>query len=120
MSSSSPAYVDFVIEQLAPIKDLAHGRFFGGIGLTASSTQFAMVMGNSLYFVVDGSTRTQYEKMGSPCFGYNTKKGRVEVKKYFQVPGELLEEPAKLVALAMESIEVARKLKKPGKKQSEN
>ena len=104
------------MEQLAPIKGLASGRFFGGVGLSADSTQFAMVMGNSLYFVVDGSTRAQYEKMGSLCFGYNTKKGRVEVKKYFQVPGELLEDPATLVALAMESIEVARKLKKPGKK----
>ncbi len=66
-----------------------------------------MIMGNSLYFVVDDSTREKYEKMGSGCFSYLTKKGRVQVKKYYAVPAELIEDQEQLVLLAREAIRVA-------------
>jgi hypothetical protein len=42
-------YVDFVLEQLEPIRDVTSGRFFGGGGLSARAVQLAMIMGNSLY-----------------------------------------------------------------------
>lgn len=105
-------YVDFVLEQLEPIRELTSSRFFGGVGLSARAVQFAMIMGNSLYFVVDDETRPKYEKMGSSCFSYRTRKGSVDVKKYYEVPGDLLEDRERLLDLARESIEIARRLKK--------
>lgn len=66
-------------------------------------------MGNSLYFAVDSLTRPAYEKFGSGCFSYETKKGRVNVNRYFEVPAQAIEEPAQLVALAAESIEASRR-----------
>jgi len=66
-----------------------------------------MLMGNSLYFVVDEVTRPKYEKLGSHCFSYQTKKGRVDVKRYYLVPANLIDDPEQLVALARESIGVA-------------
>jgi DNA transformation protein len=50
--------------------------------------------------------------MGSGCFSYTTKKGRVDVKKYYEVPAEFLEDQERLLGLANESIDVARKAKK--------
>jgi DNA transformation protein len=113
LAASSTEYVAFVKEQLAAIRDLTSRRFFGGIGLHSDGLLFAMVMDGALYFAVDDHTRPRYLKMGSRCFSYMTKKGRVEVKKFQEVPGELLDEQDQLLALAIESIETVRRRKKP-------
>jgi DNA transformation protein len=105
-------FVDFLKEQLAPIRGLAAARFFGGVGLSAEGTLFGMVMGNSLYLAVDDLTRANYEKAGSHCFSYATKEGRVNVNRYFEVPAQAIEEPEQLVALAAESIEAARRFRR--------
>jgi DNA transformation protein and related proteins len=108
----SAGFADFVKDQLAPVRSLTSGRFFGGVGLSADGVQFAMVMDHALYFVVSDATRGRYEDMGSSCFSYATKKGRVDVKKYYEVPAEFLEDQDRLLELASESIDVARKAKK--------
>jgi DNA transformation protein and related proteins len=107
MSTSGSGYVEFVKDQLTSLRGVSIGRFFGGIGLSFGGTQFAMIMGSTLYFVVDDSTRLKYERMGSDCFSYSTKKGRVEVRKYYAVPAEVIEEQEQIVALAQESIRIA-------------
>lgn len=112
MSQASPQFVEFITEQLAEMASVTRTRFFGGVGLVAHSTQFAMIMGTSLYFVVDKVNRPKYEALGSQCFAYNTKARRVEVKKYFEVPAEALEDREALVALAKEAVQVAQRLKK--------
>jgi DNA transformation protein and related proteins len=112
MTGNSLDYVEFVKEQLASIPRVESGRFFGGVGLSMDGVQFAMLMGNTLYFAVNDATRPSYEQLGSHCFWYKTKKGQVDVKKYYEVPGEMLEDQNRLVLLAKESIQVARKAKK--------
>jgi DNA transformation protein len=107
MSAGSSDYRDFVKDQLSSLQSLSTGRFFGGVGLSSQGTQFGMIMGSCLYFVVDDATRPKYEKMGSSCFSYSTKKGLVEVRKYYAVPAEVIEEQDQIVALARESIRVA-------------
>ncbi len=107
MGASSSEFVDFVMEQLAPLGGIDSGRFFGGLGLKAHATQFAMIMDNALYFVVDDTTRPRYQRMGSNCFAYDTRQRRVEVKRYFTVPADVLEDQQQLLALARESIATA-------------
>jgi DNA transformation protein and related proteins len=115
MTADSKHYIEFVLEQLAPLRDVASKSFFGGTGFVSGDTQFAMVMGSVLYFVVDDATRPSYEKMGGGCFSYATKKGRVDVRKYFSVPAELIENQERLVVLARESICVASAAKRGSK-----
>ncbi|MEO5737159.1 MAG: TfoX/Sxy family protein [Variovorax sp.] len=115
---STPGFVDFIVEQLAAMDRVSAGRFFGGVGLSANSVQFAMLMGNSLYFTVDDTTRPKYEQMGSVCFSYGTKKGWVQVKKYFQVPAEVIEDRVALVALAKEAVDVAHRSRARSTKKS--
>jgi DNA transformation protein and related proteins len=107
MTATTSTYLDFVLEQLAPLSNVSSGRFFGGVGLSSSGTQFAMIMGNSLYFVVDAVTRAKYQAMGSKHFSYATQKRRVDVHKYYEVPAEVLDDQEQLVALARESVRVA-------------
>lgn len=110
MTGNTEGYVDFVLEMLAPIGGVSSGRFFGGLGLTSDGVQFAMLMGDSLYFVVDDGLRSRLESEGSECFWYTTKKGRVNVKKYYEVPADYVEDQTQLLHLARESIQIARKL----------
>ena len=107
MGVGSSDYVEFVKDQLAPLRDVSASRFFGGVGLSSNGTQFAMIMDSSLYFVVDDSTRFKYETMGSRCFSYSTKKGRIKVRRYYVVPAELIDDQDQLLMLARESIRVA-------------
>jgi DNA transformation protein len=107
MGKSSSEFIEFIKEQLAPIGELETTRFFGGIGLTVNGVQFGMLMDNSAYFVVDDRTRLSYQKMGSSCFSYATQKGRVNVSRYFEVPAQALDEPAQLLALAIEAMAIA-------------
>jgi DNA transformation protein len=109
MGKSSSEFVEFIKEQLAPLGELVTARFFGGIGLSVDGTQFGMLMDNSAYFVVDDTTRSIYQKMGSNSFSYITKNGRVKVNRYFEVPSQALDEPAQLLVLAIESITVAKR-----------
>lgn len=111
--SANTEYAEYVLELLAPIGPLRTGRFFGGVGISRGSVQFAMIMGNSLYFAVDDTTRPRYEKAGMTSFSYMTRKGEIQVRKYFELPEEVLTDPEQLRLRANESIQVASQTKKP-------
>lgn len=115
MSAPSPDYLAFVLELLEPIHEITSGRFFGGTALSSGAAQFAMIMGNTLYFAVDDATRAKYQAMGSTCFSYATKKRRVDVTRYYEVPGDLFEDRDQLLALARESIVTAERIKHASK-----
>jgi len=66
-----------------------------------------MIMDGTLYFAVDEALRGEYEKFGSQCFSYDSKKGRVDVRRFYEVPADFLEDPAQLVAFARRSIVAA-------------
>lgn len=106
--SANPEFIAYVRELLAPLANIDEGSFFGGFAFKSHSLQFAMIMGNSLYFCVDNNTRPKYQALGMEPFSYATKKGRVEVKKYFSAPEDLLEDQEKLILWAREAIQAAR------------
>lgn len=110
--SVSAEYTEYVLELLEPLGRVRTSRFFGGIGLSIGSAQFAMIMGNSLYFAVDDSTRPKYEKSGMMPFSYLTKKGRIQVRRYFELPEEILTDPQALKFWAGESIALAVRTQK--------
>lgn len=111
MTAPSPEYADYVIKQLTPFGLLQVNKFFGGIGISNGFAQFAMVMGENLYFTVDDSTRQNYENAGMQPFSYQTKKGLVMVRKYFTVPDEVLEDSEQLSSWVNEAMIVAVRTK---------
>ena len=113
--TASTEYTEYVLELLEPIGPVRAGRFFGGVGISKGSLQFAMIMGNSLYFAVDDDTRKKYEQAGMQPFSYMTKKGRVQVRKYFELPEDVLTDPEQLRLWTNEAVRAAGKTKKPKK-----
>ena len=113
--TASAEYTEYVLELLEPIGPVRASRFFGGVGISHGLVQFAMIMGSSLYFVVNDNTRQKYEKAGMTAFSYTTRKGRIQVRKYFELPEEVLTDTEQLRLWASESIQVAAKTKKPNK-----
>ena len=108
----SAEYKDYVLEFLEPLFPIRISRFFGGIGLSYDAVQFAMIMGNSLYFAVDEYTRKKYERAGMQPFSYMAKRGRIQVRKYFELPEDVLNDPEQLRLWAHEAIQVAANTKK--------
>jgi DNA transformation protein and related proteins len=105
--SANAEFVAYVRELLAPLGDIRDGKFFGGHAMKHGANQFAMVMGNTLYFRVDDGSRPAYEKKGSKPFSYATKNGVVQVRKYYAAPAELLDDPAQLLVWARQAIGAA-------------
>lgn len=111
MTTPSAEYTEYVLELLEPIGPIQTGRFFGGVGISNGFVQFAMLMGNSLYFVVDEDTREKYEQAGMQSFSYMTKKGRIQVRRYFELPEDILSAPEQLRLWASEAMSIAGKTK---------
>ncbi|NMM29047.1 MAG: TfoX/Sxy family protein [Glaciimonas sp.] len=111
----STEYTEYVLEFLEPIGPVRTGRFFGGVGISYGAVQFAMIMGNSLYFAVDEGSRKKYEQAGMQPFSYMTKKGRIHVRRYFELPEDILADSEQLRLWARESMQVASKTKQSDK-----
>jgi len=105
--SASPEFIAYVRDQFTPLGNLEDGSFFGGFAFKYSSKQFAMIMGNTLYFCVNDESRIKYKRLGMEPFSYVTKKGRIQVNKYYSAPEELFEDQEKLIEWANEAIESA-------------
>lgn len=111
--ASDPEFVDYIKEQLAPLP-VSSARMFSGTGFSAHGVQFAMLIRNVLYFVVDDTTRPRYEAWGCECFSYETKKRHVDVRRYYSAPADALEDRERLFELAREAIAIARRSPAPG------
>lgn len=111
MTAPSSEYASYVIKQLTPFGLLQVNKFFGGIGISNGFAQFAMIMGENLYFTVDNSTRQNYVNAGMQPFSYQTKKGLVTVRKYFTVPDEVLDDSEQLRLWVNEAMIVAARTK---------
>ena len=107
MSANTGEFVRFVLDQLAPLSGLSSGRFFGGTGLKCRGQQFAMLMNNTLYFVVAEATRPRYLAAGSACFSYDNGTRRVQVRRYQEVPVRVLENTRALQQWAREAMAAA-------------
>lgn len=108
----SSEYQDSILGFLEALFPIRISRFFGGIGISYEAVQFAMIMGNSLYFAVDEYTRKKYEDAGMRPFSYMTQRGRIQVRKYFELPEDVLNDPEQLRLWANEAIQVATNTKK--------
>lgn len=106
--SASAEFVSHVRELLAPMGPLGGGHFFGGHAIKHQGSQFAMVMGNTLYLRVSDSSRAEFEKRGCQPFSYSTKNGVVQVRKYYAAPEELLDDPSQLLAWARHAVHSAQ------------
>lgn len=115
------SFVDFVREQLDGVGPITPKRMFGGVGLYAGDVFFALLAGDVLYLKVDGSTRAALETAGGRAFQpYPDRPRGKGTMQYYSVPAAILEDGDELVALAKQSVAVARaqRAKPPKRKPS--
>ncbi|MYM24104.1 TfoX domain containing protein [Duganella sp. FT135W] len=103
--AANAEFVSYIKEQLAPLGFLSSGSFFGGQAINYHGHQFAWVIGSTLYLRVNDITRPDFEAAGAQPFKYNTKKGKITVRKFYTAPEFLLDDPEQLLSWSRRAIE---------------
>jgi DNA transformation protein and related proteins len=104
--SQDQSFKDFVVDQLGALPDLRVKAMFGGHGLYQGECFFGILMQGRLYFKTDETTRTAYVSRGMAPFIYE-KAQRTTTIHYFEVPPDVLEDRAELVAWAQKAVMAA-------------
>ena len=94
------SFKEFVLDQLQALEGLASRRMFGGHGLYLGKSFFGILYAGRLYFRVSDATRPAYEQRGMKPFQPNP---RQSLKRYLEVPAEIVESRADLTAWALEA-----------------
>lgn len=110
--SVSPAYREYVLEQLGRVAPVTARSLFGGLGIYAEGLFFALVDDDVLYLKVDDGNRADFEAAGMGPFHPF---GDDRAMQYYELPGDLLEEPEQLRPWVEKALDVARRKRKKRK-----
>jgi len=110
---ASAEYVEYIKDLLGDFPELTTKKYFGGVAFRSShlgkDKQFGVVLGDTLYFVVDDQTRPQYQAKGMKPFSYDKKDKTVVVNKWFTAPEELFEDESLMSEWAMEALKASHR-----------
>jgi DNA transformation protein and related proteins len=112
-------YLQYVLEQLAGLGRVATRRMFGGVGLYHDERFFGFIAGDTLYFKVNDSNRSDYQTRNMGRFRPYPDRPELSMT-YYEVPADTLEDADECVAWAQRSVAVAAaartKTTRPAKK----
>ncbi|WP_414646946.1 TfoX/Sxy family protein [Caulobacter sp.] len=109
----SSDYLEFVLEQLAPLGQIASRRMFGGVGIYANGLFFALVDDDVLYLKGDESLKPEFESAGAQPFAPF---GDDKPMAYWTAPVEALDDQELLLEWARKSLAVAARKQNPSPK----
>lgn len=110
-------FVQFVIEQMAPVGPARARRMFGGYGIYLDGLMFAIIADERLYLKTDAETQCDFERLDLSPFTY-VARGRTVALKYYEAPPEVLEEPAAMLEWARKAQGAAMRAKRGGGQRS--
>jgi DNA transformation protein and related proteins len=102
MRESDPSFKDFILDQLQGLGGVACRAMFGGHGFYCDQVFFGILFKSRLFFKTDPSSRSFYVEKGMKPFRPNAKQ---TLKRYYEVPADLIEDPDELTAWARRAIE---------------
>ena len=97
---------EFALDQLRGLGDVECRSMFGGFGFYSGERFFGIIFKGRLYFKTTETTRTAYIKQGMKPF--RPKPGQ-KLGKYYEVPPDVMEDPAQLQIWAREAVSHAAK-----------
>jgi DNA transformation protein len=97
---------DYVLEQLAGLRDVHANRMFGGVGLYSGGLFFGLIDDDTVFFKTDASNIEQYRARNMPRFMPFPDRPEA-ILGYHQVPADVLEDAETLVSWARQSVLVA-------------
>lgn len=102
------SFKDYVLDLFSDWEGVSSKRMFGGWGVFHDGVIFGIIIDGELYFKVDDTNITDYEKYGSRPFTYLRSKREVSLS-YWLVPEEIMEDGERLSEWALMSIEIKRR-----------
>lgn len=111
----SPEFLEFLKDQLSPFGPVRARRMFGGAGLFRDNLMFGLIAEDTLYFKIDERNRPDYEAAGMAPFTYEGKGKKMQMS-YYEIPPEVLEDPADLSVWARKAFEAALAATSPSKR----
>lgn len=105
-----PGFREWVEDELRRIRPIRTRSMFGGLGIWADELFFALADDGALYMKGDAATRAAFEAEGSRRFHPYGPDG--PAMDYWEVPAEVLEDPARLRDWVDRSLEVARRARR--------
>lgn len=103
----SEEYLDYVVDQLGCIGQIAAKRMFGGVGLYHDGLFFGLIAGDLLYFKVDDENRPDYE--GARAKPFQPYGDDSYSMGYYEVPVDVLEDVDKLRVWASGAVAAAKR-----------
>ena len=110
----SSEYREFVLEQLGRVVPVTSRAMFGGVGVYSGGFFFALMAGETLYLKVDDTTRDDFLAVGKGPF--RPFGGDQDMKGYYELPADLLEDTDALRPWVEKAVDVARRSRKAKKK----
>jgi DNA transformation protein and related proteins len=111
---------DDIQELFAVFGTVSVRRMFGGAGIYADETMFALVADGVIYLKADAVNTPAFEREQLPPFTYATKDGKRGVMSYRRMPDRLYDDPEELATWARDALAAAHRTgvraKKVGKK----
>jgi DNA transformation protein and related proteins len=84
-------------------------RMFGGAGIYADGTMFALVAGSVIYLKTDDVNTPAFERENLAPFTYETKHGKHGVMSYRRMPDRLYDDPEELASWARDALAAAQR-----------
>ena len=108
MTERRAEFKAFVEDQLQGLRGVVFRSMFGGYGLYYGRTIFGIVFRGRLYFKTSNESRGRYEQAGAKPFRPSAKQ---TLKRYYEVPVDVLESSEELVAWANQAVQSASPVK---------
>ena len=100
---------DHISELFAAFGTVMVRRMFGGAGIFAGETMFALVHDGVIYLKADGDNAAAFAREELAPFAYTTRGGKRVVMSYRRMPDRLYDDPDELAAWAGEALAAARR-----------
>jgi DNA transformation protein len=100
---------DDIRELFAAFGTVTVRRMFGGAGIYAEETMFALVHDGVIYLKVDAQNAAAFERERLAPFTYTTRHGKRGVMSYRRLPDRLYDDPDALAAWARGALAAARR-----------
>jgi len=103
--STSHEFLDYVLDQLAPVGVILTSRMFGGVLLKVENKQLGIIINDTLYFKVkEPELQQKFIDLESEQFQYDRsdRDEPVVIRNWWSVPEESIENRQALIGLAYE------------------
>jgi DNA transformation protein and related proteins len=100
---------DRIVEMFVAFGPVVARRMFGGIGIYAGGTMFALVADGLLYLKADRETVAAFEAEGQGPFTYAAKGRKRASMSYWRAPDRLYDDPDDLAVWARDALAAARR-----------